>query len=190
MPGLRPQPVPPRLKRRTLLPDHEQVSKREAADPEIIALLKNSALNDGDPRVRGEAVRSLVRINSEPATEALLQLLDESKEDRITVFILRTLSHRRSADSRVRGKLSEFAAKNQSLQVRLAALDQLAKNADPGTADQFISIYRSANELPIKETCLRGLAAIESKPARDFLMATTKGDPDPDLRPDGLGVSR
>jgi beta-lactamase regulating signal transducer with metallopeptidase domain len=164
------------------LPDHEQFSKKEAADPEIIALLKNSALNDVDPRVRGEAVRSLVTINSEPATEALLQLLDESKEDRIKVFILRTLSLRRSADSRVRGKLSEFAAKNQSLQVRLAALDQLAKNADPGTVDQFISIYRSANELPIKAACLRGLAAIESKPARDFLIATTKEDLDPDLR--------
>jgi len=164
------------------LPDHGQVSKKEPADPEIIALLKNSALNDGDPRVRAEAVRSLVTINSGPATEALLQLLDESKEDRIKVFILRTLSHRRSADSRVRGKLSEFAAKNQSLQVRLAALDQLAQNADAGNVDQFISIYRSANELPIKETCLRGLAAIESKPARDFLITTTKEDPDPDLR--------
>src|SRR5271165_3651857 len=39
----------------------------------------------------------------------------------------RTLSHRRSADPRIREKLSEFAARNQSLPVRLAALDQLAE---------------------------------------------------------------
>ncbi|MBV8351351.1 MAG: HEAT repeat domain-containing protein [Verrucomicrobia bacterium] len=186
--GPSPEPSPSAPVTADALPDHGQVTKKETADPEIIALLKNSALNDGDPRVRGEAARSLVTINSEAATEALLQLLDESKEDRIKVFILRTLSHRRSADARVRAKLSEFAAKNQSLQVRLAALDQLAKNADPGTVDQFISIYRSANELPIKETCLRGLAAIESKPARDFLIATAKEDPDPDLRRVALSV--
>jgi len=161
---------------------HEQADKKEAADPEIIALLKNSALNDSDPRVRGEAVASLVTINNDQATEALLQLLDDSKEDRTKVFILRTLSHRRSADPRIRGKLSEFAARNQSLPVRLAALDQLAENADAGAVDQFIAIYRSANEQPIKESCLCGLARIESKPARDFLIATAKEDPDSDLR--------
>jgi HEAT repeat protein len=139
--GPSPEPSPFAPERANAPPDHGQVRQKQTADPEIIALLKNSALNDGDPRVRGEAVRSLVTINSDAATEALLQLLDETKEDRIKVFILRTLSHRRSADSRVRGKLSEFAAKNQSLPVRLAALAQLAKNADAGTVDEFISIY-------------------------------------------------
>ena len=167
---------------------HGQVDKKEAADPEIIALLKNSTLNDSDPRVREEAVASLVKIDNDQATEALLQLLDDSKEDRTKVFILRTLSHRRSADPRIRGKLSEFAARNQSLPVRLAALDQLAENADAGAVDQFIAIYRSANEQPIKESCLCGLARIESKPARDFLIATAKEDPDPDLRRVALRV--
>ena len=167
---------------------HGQVDKKEAADPEIIALLKNSTLNDSDPRVREEAVASLVKINNDQATEALLQLLDDSKEDRTKVFILRTLSHRRSADPRIREKLSEFAARNQSLPVRLAALDQLAENADAGAVDQFIAIYRSANEQPIKESCLCGLARIESKPARDFLIATAKEDPDPNLRRVALRV--
>jgi hypothetical protein len=68
----------------------------KAVDPEIIALLKNSALNDSDPRVREEAVASLVTIENDQATEALLQLLDDGKEDRTKVFILRTLSRRRS----------------------------------------------------------------------------------------------
>jgi beta-lactamase regulating signal transducer with metallopeptidase domain len=165
-----------------VLPDQGQVDKKEVADPEIIALLKNSALNDSDPRVREEAVASLVTINNDQATEALLQLLDDSKEDRTKVFILRTLSTRRSEDPRIREKLSEFAARNQSLPVRLAALDQLAKNADAGAVDQFIAIYRSANEQPIKESCLCGLARIESKAAKDFLIATAKDDPDSDLR--------
>src|SRR5271157_5394415 len=179
-PNPRPKPAPPRLKPRTFRFATGKSTKREAADPEIIALLKNSALNDSDPRVRGEAVASLVTINNDQATEALLQLLDDSKEDRTKVFILRTLSHRRSADPRIREKLSEFAARNQSLPVRLAALDQLAENADAGAVDQFIAIYRSANEQPIKESCLCGLARIESKPARDFLIATAKEDPDSD----------
>jgi hypothetical protein len=169
-------------------PEHGQLDKKEAADPEIIALLKNSALNDSDPRVREQAVASLVTIENDQATEALLRLLDDSKEDRTKVFILRTLSHRRSADPRIREKLSEFAARNQSLPVRLAALDQLAKNADAGAVDQFIAIYRSASEQPVKGSCLCGLARIGSKPARDFLMATAKDDPDPDLRRVALRV--
>jgi HEAT repeat protein len=169
-------------------PDDGQVDKKEAVDPEIIALLKNSALNDSDPRVREEAVASLVTIENDQATEALLQLLDDSKEDRTKVFILRTLSRRRSADPRIREKLSEFAARNQSLPVRLAALDQLGKNADGGAVDQLIAIYRSATEQPIKGSCLCGLARIGSKPARDFLIATAKDDPDPDLRRVALRV--
>jgi hypothetical protein len=169
-------------------PDHGQLDKKQADDPEIIALLKNSALNDSDPRVREQAVASLVTIENDQATDALLQLLDDSKEDRTKVFILRTLSHRRSADRRIREKLSEFAARNQSLPVRLAALDQLANNADAGAVDQFIAIYRSASEQPIKGSCLLGLARIGSKPARDFLIATAKNDPDPDSRRVALRV--
>jgi hypothetical protein len=169
-------------------PDHGQVDKEEAVDPEIIALLKNSTLNDSDPRVREQAVASLVTIENDQATEALLQLLDDSKEDRTKVFILRTLSRQRSADPRIREKLSEFAARNQSLPVRLAALDQLGKNADGGAVDQLIAIYRSATEQPIKGSCLCGLARIGSKPARDFLIATAKDDPDPDLRRVALRV--
>jgi hypothetical protein len=130
----------------------------------------------------------LVTIENDQATDALLQLLDDSKEDRTKVFILRTLSHRRSADRRIREKLSEFAARNQSLPVRLAALDQLANNADAGAVDQFIAIYRSASEQPIKGSCLLGLARIGSKPARDFLIATAKNDPDPDSRRVALRV--
>ena len=169
-------------------PDHGPLGIKEVVDPEIIALLKNSALNDSDPRVREQAVASLVTIENDQATEALLQLLDDSKEDRTKVFILRTLSRRRSADPRIRQKLSEFAARNQSLPVRLAALDQLARNADAGAVDQFIAIYRSASEQPIKESCLCGLARIGSKPAKDFLIATAKDDPDPDLRRVALRV--
>jgi beta-lactamase regulating signal transducer with metallopeptidase domain len=165
-----------------------QAAQTGTPDPEIIALLKNSAQGDNDPYVREEAVVSLSSINIDQATEALLQILDESKEDRTKIFILRSFSRRHSADPKVRDKLREFTAPGKSLGVRLAALDQLGAVADEGAAEQFIAIYRSAVEQSVKERCLRGLASTESKPARDFLMATAKNDSDPEMRQTALRV--
>jgi beta-lactamase regulating signal transducer with metallopeptidase domain len=157
-------------------------------DPEIIALLKNSAQSDNDPYVREEAVVSLSSINIDQATLALLQILDESKEDRTTIFILRCFSRRHSTDPRVRAKLRELTAPSKSLLVRLAALDQLVAVADEGAADQFIAIYRSTVEQSVKERCLRGLASAGSKSARDFLMTTATSDSDPEMRRTALRV--
>jgi beta-lactamase regulating signal transducer with metallopeptidase domain len=164
-----------------------QAAQTGTPDPEIIALLKNSAQGDNDPYVREEAVVSLSSINIDQATEALLQI-DESKEDRTKIFILRSFSRRHSADPKVRDKLREFTAPSKSLGVRLAALDQLGAVADEGAAEQFIAIYRSAVEQSVKERCLHGLASTESKPARDFLMATAKNDSDPEMRQTALRV--
>jgi beta-lactamase regulating signal transducer with metallopeptidase domain len=165
-----------------------QAVKAGAPDPEIIALLKSSAEGDNDPYVREQAVVSLSAINIDQATEALLQILDESKEDRTRIFILRCFSRRHSADPKVQEKLREFTAPSKSLPVRLAALDQLAAVGDEGAADQFIAIYRSAVEQSVKERCLRGLASTGSKPARNFLMATAKDDSDPEMRRTALRV--
>jgi beta-lactamase regulating signal transducer with metallopeptidase domain len=165
-----------------------QADQAGRPDPEIIALLKNSAQSDNDPYVREEAVVSLSSINTDQATEALLQILDESKEDRTKIFILRCFSRRHSADPRVRDKLRELTAPSKSLRVRLAALDQLVVVADEGAADQFIAIYRSTVEQSVKERCLRGLASAGSKSARDFLMATATNDSDPEMRRTALRV--
>jgi beta-lactamase regulating signal transducer with metallopeptidase domain len=165
-----------------------QAVQTETPDPEIITLLKNSAQGDNDPYVREQAVVSLSSINIDQATEALLQILDESTEDRTKIFILRCFSRRHSAIPKVRDKLREFTAPSKSLPVRLAALDQLASVADEGAADQFIAIYRSAVEQSVKERCLRGLARAGSKPARNFLIATAKDDSDPEMRRTALRV--
>lgn len=159
-----------------------QTGKTAAADPEIIALLKHSAETDNDPRVRDAAIASLCAINGDQATEALLQLLDESKEDRAKVLVLYGLDPGRISDPKVREKLKEFAFGNASLPVRFAALDQLAAAADDSATNQFLSIYRSSAEKAIKEHCLLGLARISSKSSKDFLMATAKDDPDPEMR--------
>jgi hypothetical protein len=51
-------------------------------------------------------------------------------------------------------------------------------------------IYRSASEVPVRETCLRGLSLASSKAAKDFLMSVAKDDPDPVMRRVGVrGVS-
>jgi beta-lactamase regulating signal transducer with metallopeptidase domain len=165
-----------------------QAVQARTPDPEIIALLKNSAQSDNDPYVREQAVVSLSSINIDQATEALLQILDESKDDRTKIFILRCFSRRHSADPRVRDKLRELTAPSKSLLVRLAALDQLVAVADEGAADQFIAIYRSTVEQSVKERCLRGLASAGSKSARDFLMATATNDSDPEMRRTALRV--
>ena len=78
-----------------------QAGKTAAADPEIIALLKHSAETDNDPRVRDAAIASLCAINDDQATEALLQLLDESKEDRAKVLVLYGLDRGRVSDPRL-----------------------------------------------------------------------------------------
>jgi beta-lactamase regulating signal transducer with metallopeptidase domain len=167
---------------------HSQPSKAEAADPEIIALLKHSAENDTDPRVRAQAVISLCALGSDQATNALLQLLDESKDDRTKIAVLRGLGRRRNGDPKVQQKLREFAVGNEAFPVRLAALDQLATIADDSATAPYISIYHSATEQPVKEHCLFGLARIGSKSSKDFLIETAKDDSDPEMRRMALRV--
>jgi beta-lactamase regulating signal transducer with metallopeptidase domain/HEAT repeat protein len=165
-----------------------QPSKTQAADPEIIDLLKHSAENDTDPRVRAQAVISLSVLGSDQATNALLQLLDESKDDRTKISVLRGLGNRRISDPKVQQKLREFAVGNEAFPVRLAALDQLATIADDSATGPYISIYHSATEQPVKEHCLLGLAKISSKSSKDFLIETAKDDSDPEMRRMALRV--
>jgi beta-lactamase regulating signal transducer with metallopeptidase domain len=159
-----------------------QAGKSGTADPEIIALLKHSAEADNDPRVRDQAIASLCAMSGDQATDALLQLLDESKDDHTKITVLNELDHDRISDPKVRDRLKEFAAGNEPLPVRFAALDQLAVAGDDSATDQYVSIYRSAVEKPTKERCLRGLAKIGSKASKDFLIAMAKDDSDPDMR--------
>jgi beta-lactamase regulating signal transducer with metallopeptidase domain len=159
-----------------------QAGKRGAADPEIIALLKHSAEADNDPRVRDQAIFSLCAMSGDQATDALLQLLDESKDDHTQITVLTELDHDRISDPKVRNKLKDFATGSEPLPVRFAALDQLAAAGDDSATEQFVSIYRSAAEKPTKEHALRGLARIGSKASKDFLIATAKDDADPEMR--------
>jgi beta-lactamase regulating signal transducer with metallopeptidase domain len=149
---------------------------------EVIALLKNSALNDADPGVRREAVSALSDTSGDEATSALLALLNDSKDDRVKLLILRRLNRTRVGEERVKEKLNDLASKEQSLPIRIEALGALARNIDDGVVEKLISIYRSASEVPIKETCLRGLSLASSKAAKDFLMSVAKDDPDPVMR--------
>ena len=149
---------------------------------EVIALLKNSALNDSDAGVRREAVHALSDASGDEATAALLDLLNESKDEQIKLLILRKLNRERVGEARVKEKLSDLASQEQPVPVRIAALSALARIIDDGVVEKFIAIYRSGSEHPIKEACLRGLAGTQSKTAKDFLMSVAKDDPDPGMR--------
>jgi len=52
----------------------QEDKRRAQLGPEVIALLKNSALNDADAGVRREAVNALVNSAGDDATNALLAL--------------------------------------------------------------------------------------------------------------------
>jgi beta-lactamase regulating signal transducer with metallopeptidase domain/HEAT repeat protein len=157
-------------------------SADQKSDPELIALLRNLAQNDPDPQVRLEAVHSLCALNGPEAAEALIGVLDTSKDETTKISILQHLGHKRLADPKVREKLGQLAAQDPSVSVRMTALEMLVRQPDEKAADQVISVYRAANERSIKETCLRYLGRIGTKPAKDFLMGIAKDDPDPELR--------
>ena len=162
-------------------PAHED-SKPAPLSSEVIALLKNSALNDVDAGVRREAVNALSNAVGDEATTALLTLLDESKDEQVKVLVLHRLKRERVAEVRVKEKLNDLATHEQSIPIRIAALSALSRNIDDNVVEKFIAIYRSAGEAPIKETCLWGLAGASSKTAQDFLMSVAKDDPDAVMR--------
>jgi beta-lactamase regulating signal transducer with metallopeptidase domain len=156
-------------------------SADQKSDPELIALLRNLAQNDSDPQVRLEAVHTLCALSGPEAAEALIGVLDTSK-DETKISILQHLDHKRLADPKIREKLGQLAAQDPSVSVRMTALEMLIRQPDEKATDQVISVYRTATERSIKETCLRYLGRIGTKPARDFLMGIAKDDPDPELR--------
>jgi beta-lactamase regulating signal transducer with metallopeptidase domain len=159
-----------------------QDDKPAALSSEVIMLLKNSALNDADAGVRREAVNALVSAPGDEATSALLAVLNESKDEQVRLLILRRINRERAGEARVKEKLSDLASQEQSVRIRIAALDALARNIDDSVVEKFISIYRSSSEPPIKEACLRGLSGSQSKAAKDFLMSIAKDDPNPMMR--------
>jgi beta-lactamase regulating signal transducer with metallopeptidase domain len=163
------------------LPD-DRPNKPAPLSSEVIALLKNSALNDSDAGVRREAVHALSDASGDEATSALLDLLNESKDEQVKLLILRLLSRERVGETRVKQKLNDLASQQQSVPIRVGALSALARNIDDEVVENFIAVYRSSNEHPIKKTCLRGLAGTPAKAAKDFLMSVAKDDPDPVMR--------
>jgi hypothetical protein len=160
----------------------QEDNTRARLGPEVIALLKNSALNDADVGVRREAVNALVNSTGDDATNALLALLDESKDEQVKLLVLYRLSRQPISESQVKEKLNNIAVNEQSVLIGRAALGALARNLDDSEIEKFISIYRSANEASIKQACLRGLAGASSRTAKDFLMSVAKDDPDPAMR--------
>jgi DNA repair exonuclease SbcCD ATPase subunit len=124
----------------------------------------------------------LCALNGPEAAEALIGVLDTSKDETTKISILQHLGHKRLADPKVREKVGQLAAQDPSVSVRMTALEILVRQPDEKAADQVISVYKAANERSIKETCLRYLGRIGTKPARDFLMGIAKDDPDAELR--------
>jgi beta-lactamase regulating signal transducer with metallopeptidase domain len=155
---------------------------RPSLDPEVVSLLTSSALNDPDPSVRREATFALSDHEGSDITAALLALFNQSKDEEIRLTILHRMTPRRAADPRVKDKLNDLALHETSVPIRTAAIELLSKNLDDSAINQLVTIYRSATSTIIKSACLRGLGVTDSKTAKEFLIATAKEDPDPQLR--------
>jgi beta-lactamase regulating signal transducer with metallopeptidase domain len=151
-------------------------------DPEIVSLLTSSALNDPDPSVRQEATLALSEHGGSDVTAALLALFNQSKDEQIRLTILREMTPRRAADPRVKEKLNDLALHETSIPIRTVAIELLSRDLDETAINQLITIYRTADSLVIKSTCLRGLGVTDSKTAKEFLISIAKADPDPQLR--------
>jgi hypothetical protein len=111
-----------------------------------------------------------------------LALFNQSKDEQIRLTILREMTPRRAADPRVKEKLNDLALHETSIPIRTAAIELLSRNLDEAAINQLITIYRTADSLVIKTTCLRGLGVTDSKTAKEFLISIAKADPDPQLR--------
>ena len=151
-------------------------------EPEIVSLLTSSALNDPDPSVRQEATLALSEHGGSDVTAALLALFNQSKDEQIRLTILREMMPGRAADSRVKEKLNDLALHETSIPIRTAAIELLSRNLDEAAINQLITIYRTADSLVIKTTCLHGLGVTDSKTAKEFLISIAKADPNPQLR--------
>ncbi|MBV9875763.1 MAG: hypothetical protein JO025_13610 [Verrucomicrobia bacterium] len=151
-------------------------------DPEIVSLLTSSALNDPDPSVRQEATLALSEHGGSDVTAALLALFNQSKDEQTRLTILREMTPWRAGDPRVKEKLNDLALHETSIPIRTAAIELLSRNLDEAAINQLITIYRTADSLVIKTTCLRGLGVTDSKTAKEFLISIAKADPDPQLR--------
>jgi beta-lactamase regulating signal transducer with metallopeptidase domain len=155
---------------------------RPSLDPEIISLLTSSALGDPDPRVRQEATFALSDHDGNDVTTALLTLFNQSEDEQVRLAIVQRMTPKRAADPTVKEKLNDLALHEPSILIRTAAIELLARHLDTSTIDQLITIYRTANGLPIRAACLRGLGGTDSKVAKGFLISVAKEDPDPQLR--------
>jgi hypothetical protein len=132
--------------------------------------------------VRQEATLALSEHGGSDVTAALLALFNQSKDEQIRLTILREMTPRRAADPRVKEKLNDLALHETSVPIRTAAIELLSRNLDEAAINQLITIYRTADSLVIKATCLRGLGVTDSKTAKEFLISIAKADPDPQLR--------
>jgi hypothetical protein len=166
-------------------PDRRTDAAAAAADSELVPVLKQAAKGDKDPSVRREAVRSLFRLGSDEAVTALVELLDPDTDSETQLFILRNLTRRQCGLAQVRTKLSELAENGQP-EVRIVALEQLGRTNDPNAVDKLIAIYKASDRVELKRACLRSLARLATKPAREFLMEMAKSDPDPSVRSEAL----
>lgn len=156
--------------------------KATLPEEELIALMTDIASSDPDSEVRKAAIRSIGRLGSEAASEALVHIYDSQDDLGLKKTILSSLGWSRKSNSRVLSKLKSIAGSDPNPELRKAALLGLAGLPGDDGVSALISIYDQTHENDLKRFIVRFLSQGRSDEALEKLKTIARSDADASLR--------
>jgi len=152
------------------------------SEDELITLMVEIASNDPENEVRMAAIRSIGRLGSEAASEALVSIYDSQENIGLKKTVLASLGWSRKSNALVLEKLQNIAASDPNPQLRKAALRGLAGLPGDDGVSAIVSIYDQTQEKDLKKFIIRFLSQGRSDEALEKLMDIARSDNDASLR--------
>ena len=136
--------------------------------------LIDMALTDPDSGVRQHAYRSLLLIEGDGSTDALIQLYDRAKEAGTKEELIRYLGDRKAF-----GKLIAIAQSDSDLERRGRAVRRLTELEGDGSTAALLLLYKRSNDVGAKKLIIENLGE-----RREFesLATLAKDEASPELR--------
>jgi HEAT repeat protein len=156
--------------------------KATLPEEELIDLMMDIASTDPDNEVRKAAIRSIGRLGSEAAAEALVQLYDSQDDIGLKKTVLSSLGWSRMSNTRILNKLKNIAGSDPNPELRKAALLGLAGLPGDDGVSALISIYDQTQEKDLKKFIIRYLSQGRSDEALEKLKDIARSDADASLR--------
>ncbi len=151
-------------------------------EAELIELMTEIATTDPDNEVRMAAIRSIGRLGSEEASEALVRIYDSQDDIVLKKTVLSSLGWSRNSNARILNKLKEIASSDPNPELRKSAVLGLAGLPGDDGVSALISIYDHAEETDLKKFIIRYLSHGRSEEALEKLKDIARSDADSSLR--------